>query len=81
MKAEKYVSMREAARMLDISYSAFRQSFLRGHFPFKYVQVTAFRNKFRRSDVEEYARSLEPEQIVSLPKGEVLTDARSEASR
>ena len=65
----KYVSMREAARMLDISYSAFRASFLRGHFPFKLVRVTAYRNKFRRVDVEKYARSLEPEKIVTLPEG------------
>ena len=77
----KYVSMREAARMLDVSYSAFRASFLRGFFPFELVRVTAYRNKFRRDDIEAYAAALEPEKIVTLPAGEVLTDARSEASR
>ena len=80
MKADKYLSMRQAAALLGMSYTAFRSSYRRGFFPFRLVRYSAYRNKFRRVDIEAYAAALEPEKIVTLPAGEVLTDARPEAS-
>lgn len=74
----KYLSMRQTAALLGISYTAFRQSFMRGHFPFKLVKVTAFRYKLRRDEVEQYILSLEPEKLVTLKEGESVAAVRAE---
>ena len=70
----KYVSMTEAARMCDVSLHAFRASFNAGFFPFPMYRVTAFRNKFKREDVEAFLEAQE-QRLVHLSAGEKITAA------
>lgn len=54
MDYSRFVSERETARMLGVSVPAFRKSYQLGFYPFKPVQVSLFRKKFRREDVEAF---------------------------
>lgn len=74
----KYVSMSGAARLLGVPYASFRKHFLENFYPFTWYRISPYRMAFLRSDIEEYAASIEPEPLVSLQAGEKVEAMRAE---
>ena len=74
----KYLSMSAAARLLGVPYASFRKHFLENFYPFSWYRVSPYRMAFLRSDIEEYAASIEPEPLVSLKAGEEVKAVRAE---
>lgn len=76
-KKAQFISQRKAAAMCGMSIQAFQRSFAAHFFPFKMYQISAFRNGFKREDVEAFVEAQE-QRVVDLPAGESITAVRVE---
>ena len=54
MDNTRFVSERETTRILGVSVPAFRRSYADGFYPFRPIQVTLYRKKFLREEVENF---------------------------
>lgn len=76
-KKSQFVSQRQAAAMCGMTIQTFQRSYAAHFFPFRMYALSAFRNGFKRADVEAFVEAQE-QRVVDLPAGESITAVRVE---